>query len=101
MSNTFKKAQLFLLKLESAAVQVELYLNEIKNNPCLLKRPDKLNQVEDILYLGSWLDSTQKDIDVRIVTVWTALIKMNKTMKMQLFRSRAETVLLYWSSNWT
>ena len=70
---------------------------------------NKLKQVEDFVYLGSWVNSSKKDIEVRIVIAWSALAKMdtiwkskmNKQLKIQFFRSTVETVLLYGSSSWT
>ena len=65
----------------------------------------KLDPVKDFLYLGSWVDSSQRDISTRIAKAWSALSKintiwkspMNNNLKIQLF----ETVLLYGSNTWT
>ena len=118
ISNTLEQVQLFLLRLESAAAQVGLHINEIKtvfvsyNQPegdLVTLKGNKLKQVEDFVYLGSWVNSSKKDIEVRIAMAWSALgkmdtiwkSKMNKQLKIQFFRSTAETVLLYGSSSWT
>ena len=69
----------------------------------------KLDQVKDFMYLGSWVDSSQKDISTRIAKAWSTLSKintiwkspMNNSLKIQLFRSTVETVLLYGSNTWT
>ena len=118
ISNTLEQAQLFLLSLESAAAQVGLHINEIKtvfmsyNQPegdLITLKGNKLKQVEDFVYLGSWVNFSKKDIEVRIAMVWSVLAKidtiwkskMNKQLKIQFFRSTVETVLLYGSSRWT
>ena len=118
VSDTLEQAQLFLLRVESAAGQIGLHLNETKTEFMSYNQPEgdlftlngsKLDQVTDFLYLGSWVDSSQKDINTRIGKAWSALSKMNtiwkspmnKNLKIQLFRSTVETVLLYGSNTWT
>ena len=110
--------QLFLLCFESAALQIGLHINETKTEympynqqegDLITLKGGKLKQVEDFLYLGSWVDSSKKDIDVRITKAWTALTKMDtiwkskmdKVLNIQFFRATVETVLLYGSSSWT
>ena len=118
ISNTLEQAQLFLLRVESAAGQIGLHLNETKTEFMSYNQPEgdlltlngsKLDQVKDFMYLGSWVDSSQKDISTRIAKAWSALSKintiwkspMNNNLKIQLFRSTVETVLLYGSNTWT
>jgi hypothetical protein len=63
----------------------------------------------DQLCLGSWIDSTVKDIKVRKGKTWSAMIKMNniwtsnlpRHLKIQFFKSTVETILLYRAENWT
>ena len=117
ISNTLEQAQLFLLRLESAAAQVGLHINEIKTVFMSYNQPEgdvitlkgkKLKQVEDFVYLGSWVNSSKRDIEVRIAMAWSALAKMdttwkskmNKQLNIQFFRSTVETVLLCGSSSW-
>ena len=118
ISNTLEQAQLFLLRVESAAGQIGLHLNESKTEFMSFNQPEgdlltlngsKLDQVNDFLYLGSWVDSSQKDINTRIAKAWSALSKMDaiwkspmtNNLKIQFFRSTVETVLLYGSNTWT
>ena len=118
ISNSLEQAQLLLLRLESAAQQIGLHTNVTKTEYMSYNQPDghlitlngsKLKQVDDFLYLGSWVGSTSKDIDVIIGKAWAALSKMNKIwkskmnkdLKIQLFRSTVETVLLYGANTWT
>ena len=106
ISNTLEQAQLFLLRLESAVAQVGLQCLCLMINLITLKG-NKLKQVEDFVYLGSWVNSSKKDIEVRIAMAWSALAKpdtiwkskMNKQLKIQFFRSTVETILLYGSSH--
>ena len=85
-SNTLEQAQLFLLRLEVAAEQIGLHTNEAKTEFMSYNQPEgdfitlngsKLKQVDDFLYLGSWVNSCDKDINVRIAKSWTALHKMD------------------------
>ena len=69
----------------------------------------RLSEVEDFLYLGSWIKSCEKDISVRTTKVWTALRKMDTIWKSKLqpqlkisfFKMTVQSVLLYGSSSWT
>ena len=65
--------------------------------------------MNDFKYLGSWIASTEKDLNIRIAKAWSALNKLekiwksdiNKKLKMNLFHATVESVLLYGSSTWT
>ena len=69
----------------------------------------QLEKVQDFKYLGSWIDSTEKDIKIRKAEAWRALNKLNKIWKSNLSRgikisllsSAVESVLLYGSDTWT
>ena len=117
-SNTLEQAQLFLLRLEVAAAQIGLHINESKTKFMSYNQPEselialngsKLEQVDDFLYLGSWINSVEKDIKVRIAKAWTAMRKMDtvwksdlkKNIKIDFFRATVESVLLYGSNTWT
>ena len=118
LSNTLEQAQLLLQKLESAAKQIGLHINESKTEYMSFNQPEgvlntiegtKLKQVNDFLYLGSWINSCEKDINVRIGKAWAAMDKMDKVwksnlntkLKIEIFRATVETVLLYGSNAWT
>ena len=68
-----------------------------------------LSQVTDFQYLGSWVESTKKDVEVRIAKAWAACSKLNnvwqsdlsKDLAINLFRAAVESVLLYGSESWT
>ena len=69
----------------------------------------ELKKVDDFLYLGSWFETSNKDINTRITKAWSALSKMdtmwkynlNSELKIGFFRATVETVLLYGCSTWT
>ena len=64
---------------------------------------------QDFKYLGSWVDSKERDINVRKALAWQSLNKMNNIgksnlankVKMQLFRATVESIILYGSSMWS
>ena len=67
-------------------------------------------QVEkDLKYLGSWINSSEKDIKVRKALAWNALhsihviwkSKINLPLKRRLFIATVESVLTYVSESWT
>ena len=63
----------------------------------------------NFLYLGSWIKSTESDIKVRKAKAWAACHKLKriwtsnikKSIKIRLFTSTVESVLLYGSETWT
>ena len=68
-----------------------------------------LEVVNDFIYLGAWIASTQHDIKVRRAKTWKALNSMDKVWrssmnsdtKRRLFVSTVESVLLYGCETWT
>ena len=48
------------------------------NQPLCTIDGTTLEQKDDFKYLGSWADSSQKDIDVREGLAWEALNGMNR-----------------------
>ena len=72
-SNTLEQAQLFLLKVESMAATIGLYLNEDKTGYMSSNSPESqivtlsgkpIKEVDDFMYLGSWIESSKKDLNV-------------------------------------
>ena len=67
------------------------------------------DEVDDFVYLGAWIGNSEKDFEIRKAKAWNALNKMNRAwkskmkrkMKVRLFRSTVETILLYGSETWT
>ena len=68
-----------------------------------------INEVEDFKYLGSYIRSTKRDVNIRIAKAWAALNSMNTiwksklstNLKRQFFRPAVESVLVYGSVTWT
>ena len=68
-----------------------------------------IKPTNDFLYLGSWIYSNEKDVDVRIGKAYVALQKLNtiwnsnlpKNLKLAFFHTTVSSVLLYESSTWT
>ena len=68
-----------------------------------------LEEVNDFKYLGSYVRSSPKDILVRKALAWKALqtldvfwkSDMSRRIKIKIFRTAVEPVLLYGSETWT
>ena len=118
LSNLVEEGQLLLLRVESAAAQVGLHVNQKKTEYIVKNQPEgnlitlnggTLKEVEDFLYLGSWIGSTEKDMGTRIGKSWVALNKMNtiwksnlsKNIKIGFFQATVESILLYGAETWT
>ena len=80
LSDTIEQAQEFLESLESAAAAVGLHLNEGKTkfmstgiaDPSLISSSgNNLEQVDDFVYLGAHLKSTEKDFHIRKAKNWS------------------------------
>ena len=77
-------------------------------NPSNLTTINKkcIKPTNDFLYLGFWIYSNEKDVDVRISKAWVALQKLNniwnsnlpKNLKLEFFHTTVSSVLLYGSS---
>ena len=77
----------------------------------VLKLADgQILQVEkDFIYLGSWINSSEKDIKVRNALAWKAphsmhiiwKTKINLPLKKRLFVATIESVLTYGYESWT
>ena len=120
LSDTLEDAQTLLHRLEEAASLVGLVMNIKKTeymcfhqdvaSPKLLSLSGKeLKRVTDFIYLGSWVNTTERDLSVRIAKAWVACNKLDKiwksnldrTLKILFFRATVESVLLYGAECWT
>lgn len=119
LSNEIHQAQELLKLLETEADRVGLHVNAKKtevmafnqDEPCnittLAGRLIKL--VDNFKYLGGRMKSSDNDIKVRKALAWVACHKLRsvwtsslkKSIKIRLFLSTVESVLLYNSSTWT
>ena len=103
--------------MEIAAGNVGLHLNAKKTEMITYNQPiaeikslsnEKIKNVEDFKYLGSWIDNTQKYIKFRIAQGLVACNKLNKiwksnlnrNLKERLFVTTVESVLLYGCESW-
>ena len=109
---------MLLHKVESAAKEIGLTINSQKTEYMSFNNPQgnlvdtsgaPLSQVSDFQYLRFWVESTKKDVEVRIAKAWAACSKLNnmwqsdlsKDLKINLFRAAVKSVLLYRSESWT
>ena len=118
LSDSIGKAQELLHSVERECKRTGLTLNAKKTKVMALNLPDptvktmdgtKLEAVNDFKYLGAWMASTDRDIQVRKALAWSALHSMRKLwksnlkakIKRRLFVATVESVLLYGSETWT
>ena len=70
---------------------------------------ENIKNTQDFKYLGSFIASTEHDINVRIGKAWAALNQMNniwnsklsKNLKRNFFRATLESVFVYGAITWT
>ena len=119
ISDSVRQASELLQRVESESSKVGLFINYNKTkvmafntlDPIILKTADGqiLDVEKDFEYLGSWINSSEKDIKVRKALAWNALhsiqtlwkSKTNLPLKRRLFVETVESVLLYGSESWT
>ena len=121
ISSSLQNAQDLLISLEKAANCVGLYLNESKtefmtNSPTLdntfiMKTLNgyNLKLVNDYKYLGSYISSSEKDFNTRKGMAWSAcndlhkiwVSNLNTKIKVNIFKTIIEPILLYGSETWT
>ena len=119
LSDNLAGAQALLSSLESAVNCAGLHLNEskteympinVRNNQEIRTLSNNiLKCVEDYKYLGSHIQNSEKDFNIRKGIAWTACNKMNKIwksdlardFKIRIFRVLIEPILLYGSETWT
>ena len=119
LSDQIRQAQELLGSVELECKKVGLGLNGPKtkymaynvdvDQPLCTIDGTTLEQKDDFKYLGSWADSSQKDIDVRKGLAWKALndmnsiwrSEMNPMLKRNFFAATVESILLYGCEAWT
>ena len=70
---------------------------------------ERIKQVNDFKYLGSYIASTAHDINIRIGKAWSTLnqltnlwkSRLSKNFKRNFFRATVESVLVYGTITWT
>ena len=120
LSDTVEKACKLLREVEQHCNRIGLGINAKKTKVMPINAEETtvgvttkdgtvLEVVNDFIYLGAWIASTQHDIKVRRAKTWKALNSMDKVWrssmnsdtKRRLFVSTVESVLLYGCETWT
>ena len=120
LSDTVEKACMLLSEVERHCNRIGLGINAKKTKVMPLNTDEPvvrvttldgtpLEVVDDYIYLGACMASTQQDIKVRRAKAWRALHNMSKVWrsrmtpdtKRRLFVSTVESVLLYGCEAWT
>ena len=116
-ADSVTEAQSLLHKLEKAAREIGLNVNSDKTEYMAFKQTGeitslsgkKINRVEEFIYLGINISSSQKDLNTRIGKAWAALNKLTQIwkstlpdqMKRDFFQATVASVLLYGCTTWT
>ena len=118
ISENIQNASELLHALEKAASQVGLFCNEGKTEFLSSTGQDytlrslnnvNLKKVDDFKYLGSYINDSEQDFNVRKALAWKACNRLNKlwrsslpnSLKVKTFRTLVEPILLYGSETWT
>ena len=117
LANTSDQAETLLHSLERAAASIGLYVNAHKTEyMCYNQTGDistlegtPLKLVDKFTYLGSSVESTEKDIETRLTKAWTAINRLSiiwksdltDKMKRSFFQAAVTSILLYGCTTWT
>ena len=88
-ANTPTQTKSLLRSLEQAAIGIGLDVNENKKSSCLLNKERSfplqlLKLVEQFIYFGSNISSTERDINIRIGKAWIAFDRLSIIWKFDL-----------------
>ena len=114
--NLHDQAETLLHSLERAAANIGLYVNAHKTEyMCYNQTGDistlegtPLKLVDKFTYLGSSVESTEKDIETRLAKAWTAINRLSIIWKSDLtdkikrsfFQAAVTSILLYGCTTW-
>ena len=117
LANTPNQGETLLHSLERAAAGIGLYANAHKTEyMCFNQTGDistldgtPLKLADKFTYLGSSVESTEKDIDTRLTKAWTAINRLSiiwksdltYRMKRSFFQAAVASILLYGCTTWT
>ena len=117
LANTPDQAETLQHSLERVAAGLGLYVNAHKTEyMCYNQTGDistldgtPLKLVDKFTYLGSSIESTEKDIDTRLTKAWTAINRLSiiwksdltDKMKRSFFQAAVTSILLYGCTTWT
>ena len=114
-----EQAQNMLRNIEIEGAKVGLRLNAKKTEMMLFNQHvqmdvmsrdgNKIKVVDNFKYLGGWMNSSKKDFELRKAHAWSACHKLkkiwssnlSKKLKIRLFITIVESILLYGSETWT
>ena len=98
-SNNLREANLLLHSIEKAAKEIGLHINVDKTVNMTFNQHntirdvmsnqngERIKQVNDFKYLGSYIASTEHDINVRIGKAWSALNQLTNIWKSRLSKN--------------
>ena len=117
LANTPDQAETLLHSLERTAASIGLHVNAHKTEyMCYNQTGDistlegtPLKLVDKFTYLGSSVESTEKDIETRLTKAWTAINRLSTIwksnltdkMKRSFFQAAVTPILLYGCTTWT
>ena len=120
LSDSIEDAQCLLSLVIKTAKEVRLSINWDKTeymsyntpsprNDTILANEKPLKKVNDLKYLGSWVDNSEKDMKTRQAKARAAIRKLDniwksdlpRKLKINFFRSTVENILLYGAETWT
>ena len=117
LANTPDQAETLLHSLERAAASIGLHVNAHKTEyMCYNQTGDistlegtPLKLIDKFTYLGSSVESTEKDIETRLTKAWTAINRLSiiwksdltDKMKRSFFQAAVTSILLYGCTTWT
>ena len=95
LSEDIRTATELLHRVESAAANIGLFVNVDKTKVMTLNIEEQagdllsrsggtIENVEDFIYLGSWIDGTERDIKVRKGKAWAALHRLRNIWNSKL-----------------
>ena len=117
LANTADQAETLLHSLERAAAGIGLYVNAHKTEYMCYNQTGDISTLEEtplklvdkFIYLGSSVESTEKDIETRLTKAWTAINRLSiiwksdptDKMKRIFFLAAVTSILLYGCTTWT
>ena len=120
LAESIENARELLHRVEKSAASVGLHINASKTKVMTFNLEDDSNTiqsitgeaistVDDFVYLGSWIENTDRDVKIRKAKAWAAIHRLksiwksdlSKRLKIRLFLAACESVLLYGAESWT
>ena len=117
LANIPNQAETLLHSLERVAAGIGLYVNAHKTEYMCYNRTGDISTldgtplklVDKFTYLGSSVESTEKDIETRLTKAWTAINMLSiiwksdltDKMKRSFFQAAVASILLYGCTTWT